>query len=294
MKKALITGITGQDGSYLTELLLEKGYEVHGIIRRASTFNTQRIDDYYQDPHKEDIKLELHYGDMVDASNISRLVEKIEPDEIYNLAAQSHVAVLFEQPEYTADVDALGTLRLLDAIREARVNARFYQVSTSESSVKVCSYKDIFGQPKKTEYYDTYVVADLLRSKGDQLENTPQFDPVVQQAKKLSRTYKDLKEQTNRYVNQLNEVVGEYLPELFHDKFPNLTSKAILCLLHDCCSLSVLRKLEVDGLADFLVEKSQGYYGKDTAEILLDAVRSIGRSPLAKEAYQLKIKTLAN
>jgi len=132
MKKALITGITGQDGSYLTELLLEKGYEVHGIIRRASTFNTQRIDEYYQDPHEEDIKLELHYGDMVDASNISRLVEKIEPDEIYNLAAQSHVAVSFEQPEYTADVDALGTLRLLDAIREARVDTRFYQASTSE------------------------------------------------------------------------------------------------------------------------------------------------------------------
>lgn len=101
MKKALITGITGQDGSYLTELLLEKGYEVHGIIRRASTFNTQRIDEYYQDPHEEDIRLELHYGDMVDASNISRLVEKIQPDEIYNLAAQSHVAVSFEQPEYT-------------------------------------------------------------------------------------------------------------------------------------------------------------------------------------------------
>mgnify|MGYP000527066152 CR=1 FL=1 len=132
MKKALITGITGQDGSYLTELLLEKGYEVHGIIRRASTFNTQRIDEYYQDPHEEDIRLELHYGDMVDASNISRLVEKIEPDEIYNLAAQSHVAVSFEQPEYTADVDALGTLRLLDAIREARVDTRFYQASTSE------------------------------------------------------------------------------------------------------------------------------------------------------------------
>lgn len=132
MKKALITGITGQDGSYLTELLLDKGYEVHGIIRRASTFNTQRIDEFYQDPHEEDIKLNLHYGDMVDASNISRLVEKIEPDEIYNLAAQSHVAVSFEQPEYTADVDALGTLRLLDAIREARVDTRFYQASTSE------------------------------------------------------------------------------------------------------------------------------------------------------------------
>ncbi len=132
MKKALITGITGQDGSYLAELLLEKGYEVHGIIRRASTFNTQRIDHLYQDPHETDRALKLHYGDLVDASNISRLVEKINPDEIYNLAAQSHVAVSFEQPEYTADVDGLGTLRLLDAIKDARVDTRFYQASTSE------------------------------------------------------------------------------------------------------------------------------------------------------------------
>ncbi|KXA95359.1 GDP-D-mannose dehydratase [candidate division MSBL1 archaeon SCGC-AAA259E19] len=132
MKKAFITGITGQDGSYLTELLLDKGYEVHGIIRRASTFNTQRIDDVYQDPHEEDRRLYLHYGDMIDASNLSRLIERIEPDEIYNLAAQSHVAVSFEQPEYTTNTNALGTLRLLDAIKEARVDTRFYQASTSE------------------------------------------------------------------------------------------------------------------------------------------------------------------
>lgn len=132
MKKALITGITGQDGSYLAEMLLAKGYEVHGMIRRTSTFNTERIDHIYQDPHEEDQQLFLHYGDMVDASNISRLVEKIDPDEIYNLAAQSNVAVSFEQPEYTADVDGLGTLRLLDAIREARVDTRIYQASTSE------------------------------------------------------------------------------------------------------------------------------------------------------------------
>ncbi|MEF8726293.1 MAG: IS110 family transposase [Candidatus Bipolaricaulota bacterium] len=160
--------------------------------------------------------------------------------------------------------------------------------------LKVCRYKDILGQPKKTDNYDAYVVADFLRSKGDRLENTPQFDPVVQQAKKLSRTYKDLKEQTNRYVNQLNEVVGEYIPELLDDKFPNLTSKTILCLLHDYGSLSDLRRLEVGDLADFLDEKSQGYYGKDTAELLLDTICSIDRTPLAKEAYQLKIKTLAD
>jgi GDPmannose 4,6-dehydratase len=137
MKKALITGITGQDGSYLAELLLDKNYEVHGVIRRSSTFNTGRIDHIYQDPHVKDQTLFLHYGDMVDASNLSRLVEQIEPDEIYNLAAQSNVGVSFEQPEYTADVDGLGTLRLLDSIREARVKTRLYQASTSELYGKV-------------------------------------------------------------------------------------------------------------------------------------------------------------
>jgi GDPmannose 4,6-dehydratase len=137
MKKALITGITGQDGSYLAELLLDKGYEVHGIIRRASTFNTQRIDHIYQDPHEENVRLKLHYGDMTDSSNLSRLVEKINPDEIYNLAAQSHVGTSFEIPEYTTDVDAMGTLRLLDAIKESKVECKFYQASTSELYGKV-------------------------------------------------------------------------------------------------------------------------------------------------------------
>ena len=129
---ALITGITGQDGSYLAELLLHRGYRVHGIIRRASNFSTQRIEHIYQDPHEENQRLFLHYGDLTDASNISRLIERIEPDEIYNLAAQSHVKVSFDVPEYTAQVDALGTLRLLDAIKETGVETRFYQASTSE------------------------------------------------------------------------------------------------------------------------------------------------------------------
>jgi GDPmannose 4,6-dehydratase len=132
VKKALITGITGQDGSYLAELLLGKGYEVHGMIRRASTLNTDRIDHIYEDPHERRRRLHLYYGDMVDGSNIARLVEKIVPDEIYNLAAQSHVHVSFDQPVYTADVDALGTLRLLEAVREARLDTRVYQASTSE------------------------------------------------------------------------------------------------------------------------------------------------------------------
>ena len=132
MKKALITGITGQDGSYLAELLLTKGYELHGIIRRASNFNTQRIDQIYQDPHARGVRLHLHYGDMVDGSSIARLVGRIAPDEIYNLAAQSHVHVSFDQPVYTSDVNALGTLRLLEAVREARVSTRIYQASTSE------------------------------------------------------------------------------------------------------------------------------------------------------------------
>lgn len=134
MKKALITGITGQDGSYLAEFLLEKGYEVHGIKRRASNFNTQRIDHIYQDPHVDHKRLVLHYGDLTDSSNLTRIINEVQPDEIYNLAAQSHVAVSFESPEYTADVDALGTLRLLEAIRFLGLEkkTKFYQASTSE------------------------------------------------------------------------------------------------------------------------------------------------------------------
>ena len=134
MKKALITGVTGQDGSYLAELLLEKGYEVHGIKRRASSFNTQRIDHLYQDPHVEHQRFALHYGDLTDSSNLTRILQQVRPDEVYNLGAQSHVAVSFESPEYTADVDAMGTLRLLEAIRLLGLEktTRFYQASTSE------------------------------------------------------------------------------------------------------------------------------------------------------------------
>jgi GDPmannose 4,6-dehydratase len=133
-KTALITGITGQDGSYLAEFLLEKGYEVHGIKRRASLFNTQRIDHIYQDPHATNPKLKLHYGDLTDSSNLTRILSEVRPDEVYNLGAQSHVAVSFEAPEYTADVDAIGTLRLLEAIRFLGLEktTRFYQASTSE------------------------------------------------------------------------------------------------------------------------------------------------------------------
>lgn len=133
-KKAMITGVTGQDGSYLAELLLEKGYEVHGIKRRASLFNTERIDHIYQDPHEENPMFCLHYGDLTDTSNLTRLLKEVQPDEVYNLGAQSHVAVSFESPEYTADVDAIGTLRLLEAIRFLRLEqkTRFYQASTSE------------------------------------------------------------------------------------------------------------------------------------------------------------------
>ena len=135
MKKvALITGVTGQDGSYLAELLLEKGYEVHGIKRRASSFNTDRIDHLYQDPHESDRRLVLHYGDMTDSTGLIRIIKQIQPDEIYNLAAQSHVAVSFEEPEYTANSDALGALRILEAIRILGLEkkTRFYQASTSE------------------------------------------------------------------------------------------------------------------------------------------------------------------
>ncbi len=160
MKKALITGITGQDGSYLTEILLEKGYEVHGIIRRSSSFNTGRIDHLYNDKGILDKKMFLHYGDLVDTSNLNRLLEKIEPDEIYNLAAQSHVKVSFEIPDYTAQVDALGTLRFLDAIREVGLRkVKFYQASTSELFGKVQEVP----QTEKTPFYprSPYGVAKL-------------------------------------------------------------------------------------------------------------------------------------
>ena len=134
MKTALITGITGQDGSYLAEFLLEKGYEVHGIKRRASSLNTERVDHIYEDPHVENSRFKLHYGDLSDSSNLTRIISEVQPDELYNLGAQSHVAVSFESPEYTADVDALGTLRLLEAIRFLGLEnkTKFYQASTSE------------------------------------------------------------------------------------------------------------------------------------------------------------------
>jgi GDPmannose 4,6-dehydratase len=145
VKKALITGITGQDGSYLAELLLAKGYEVHGIIRRASTFNTGRIDHLYQDPHINGVRLFLHYGDIADSTNLIRLLYRIQPDEIYHLAAQSHVRVSFDIPEYTGDVTGLGTVRILEAIRETGLKARFYQASSSE----------MYGQAKEIPQRET-------------------------------------------------------------------------------------------------------------------------------------------
>ena len=159
MKKALITGITGQDGSYLAEFLLEKGYEIHGIIRRSSSFNTFRIDHLYNDPAILNKRMFLYYGDLTDSSNLNRLLEKIRPDEIYNLGAQSHVKVSFEIPEYTAEVDAIGTLRFIDAIKDSGIHTKFYQASTSE----------LFGlvqetpQSEKTPFYprSPYGVAKL-------------------------------------------------------------------------------------------------------------------------------------
>ena len=159
MKTALISGITGQDGSYLTELLLKKGYEVHGIIRRSSSFNTFRIDHLYKDESILNKTLFLHYGDLTDSSNLNRLVEKIQPDEIYNLGAQSHVQVSFELPEYTAEVDGVGTLRFLDAIRETGIKTKFYQASTSELYGKVQE----IPQTEQTPFYprSPYGVAKL-------------------------------------------------------------------------------------------------------------------------------------
>ena len=149
MKKALITGITGQDGSYLAEFLLDKGYEIHGMLRRSSSFNTGRIDHLYNDPKILDKRLFLHYGDLTDSSNLNRLLENIEPDEIYNLGAQSHVQVSFEVPEYTAEVDAIGTLRFLDAIKDTGLKTKFYQASTSELYGKAQE----IPQNEKTPFY---------------------------------------------------------------------------------------------------------------------------------------------
>jgi len=149
MKKAFITGITGQDGSYLAELLLEKGYEVHGIIRRSSSFNTGRIDPIYRDRHESGARLFLHYGDMTDATNMNKLLRSIKPDEVYHLAAQSHVRVSFDIPEYTADATGLSTIRLLDAILESGIETRFYQASSSEMFGKV----QAVPQTERTPFY---------------------------------------------------------------------------------------------------------------------------------------------
>jgi len=160
-KSALITGVTGQDGSYLAEFLLEKGYEVHGIKRRASSFNTQRVDHIYQDPHVENQNFVLHYGDLTDSSNLTRILQEVKPDEVYNLGAQSHVAVSFESPEYTADVDGMGTLRLLEAIRFLGMEkkTRFYQASTSE----LYGLVQAVPQKETTPFYprSPYAVAKL-------------------------------------------------------------------------------------------------------------------------------------
>ena len=147
MKKALITGITGQDGSYLADLLLEKGYEVHGVIRRASTFNTSRIEHLYQDPHVNGVRLFLHYGDLSDSLSLTRLIDRVGPDEIYHLGAQSHVRVSYDIPEYTGDIVGLGTIRLLEALRETKVPARFYQASSSEMYGKVQAIPQIETTP---------------------------------------------------------------------------------------------------------------------------------------------------
>ncbi|RPD40472.1 GDP-mannose 4,6-dehydratase [Chitinophaga barathri] len=161
MKKALITGITGQDGAYLTELLLKKGYEVHGIKRRASLFNTDRIDHLYQDPHEQNVHLKLHYGDLSDSTNLIRIIQEVQPDEIYNLGAMSHVQVSFEAPEYTADVDGIGTLRILEAVRLLGLTkkTRIYQASTSE----LYGLVQEVPQSEKTPFYprSPYAVAKM-------------------------------------------------------------------------------------------------------------------------------------
>jgi transposase len=160
--------------------------------------------------------------------------------------------------------------------------------------LKVKRFKDILGQPQKTDNYDAYVIADFLRSRENQLENRPQFDPTVQEVKKLSRTHKDLKKQINRYTNQLNETLAEYFPELLDDSFPDLTTKTALRLLNEYSSLEKLREAEVEKLGEFLDDTSRGYYGEELATRLLETVRSIRRSPIAESAYRVKIETLTD
>ena len=161
MKKALITGITGQDGAYLAELLLRKGYEVHGIKRRSSLFNTQRIDHIYEDPHEKNVRFHLHYGDLSDSTNIIRIIQEVQPDEIYNLGAMSHVQVSFEEPEYTANVDGIGTLRILEAVRLLGLTqkTKIYQASTSE----LYGLVQEVPQSERTPFYprSPYAVAKL-------------------------------------------------------------------------------------------------------------------------------------
>lgn len=160
--------------------------------------------------------------------------------------------------------------------------------------LKVRRFKDILGQPQKTDSYDAYVIAEFLRNRGDELKNHPRFDPTIQEVKKLSRTYKDLKKQINRYTNQLDEVLGEYFPEFLGDSFPDLTTKTALRFLNEYSSLEEIRELNVENLTKFLKNKSRGHFGKELASRLLDTVRSIKRNPLAEEAYRLKIKTLTD
>ena len=185
-KKALITGVTGQDGSYLAEFLLDKGYEVHGIKRRSSLFNTHRIDHIYEDPHVKNQRLKLHYGDLTDTSNVIRLLSEIQPDEIYNLAAQSHVAVSFESPEYTANVDGLGTLRLLEGIRILGLEkkTKFYQASSSElyglvQEIQNESTPFYPRSPTQCKLY-SYSITINYRESMDYLLQRHSFNHVVQ------------------------------------------------------------------------------------------------------------------
>lgn len=271
-KKALITGITGQDGSYLAELLLEKGYEVHGIIRRASTFNTQRIDHLYQDPHVNDVKMFLHYGDMSDACCLSRLVYDIRPDEVYNLAAQSHVRVSFDSPEFTGDVDALGTMRLLEAIRETGVakTVRFYQASTSELYGKVQEVP----QKETTPFYprSPYAVAklyafwavknyreayDMFASNGILFNHESPRRGETFVTRKITRAVSRIKHglQSELYMGNINALrdwgfAGDYVEGMWR------------ILQHDCADDFVLATGEMHTVKEFL-QVAFDYVGLD-------------------------------
>jgi GDPmannose 4,6-dehydratase len=269
MKKALITGITGQDGAYLADFLLEKGYEVHGIKRRASLFNTDRIDHLYSDPHDEDRRMILHYGDLTDATNLTRILQQVQPDEVYNLGAQSHVQVSFESPEYTADVDALGTLRLLEGIRLLGLEkkTRFYQASTSE----------LYGMVQESP----------------QTEKTPFYPRSPYACAKLYAYWATVNYREAYGIYACNGILFNHESPLRGETFVTRKITRALCRIYlgmqDCLYLGNLNALRDWGHAKDYVEMQWLMLQQDTPE---DYVIATGEQHSVREFVDLSAKQL--